>query len=87
MTNALSKPIPKKQKPAKASAFPIIPLWPRATCWAPEDKESLAGEKTRKIKLTLSTESGTPNGKTLDKEFKTFRPGGCHGRQSKLNHN
>jgi hypothetical protein len=74
MTNALSKPIPKKQKSTKAFAAPIIPLWPRAT-WAPEDKENLAGEKTRKIKLTLSTEPGNLNGKTLNKEFKIFRTG------------
>ena len=74
MTNALSKPIPKKLKSVKAFAGPIIPLWPRAT-WAPEDKENLAGEKTRKVKLTLSTEPGNLNGKTLNKEFKIFRTG------------
>jgi hypothetical protein len=70
----MSKPIPKKQKTVKAFAAPIIPLWPRAT-WAPEDKENQAGEKTRKIKLTLSTEPGVLNGNTLNKEFKIFRAG------------
>jgi hypothetical protein len=74
MTNAMSKPIPKKQRPSKAFATPIIPLSPRAT-WVPEDKENQAGEKTRKIKLTLSTEPGNLNGKTLNKEFKIFRTG------------
>jgi hypothetical protein len=34
-----------------------------------------AGEKTRKTKLTLSTEPGNENGKTLAKEFKIFRTG------------
>jgi hypothetical protein len=75
MIDALSKPIPKKQKPAKAFASPIIPLWPRAT-WDPEDKENLDGENARKIKLTLSTEPGNLNCKTLNKEFKMFRTGG-----------
>jgi hypothetical protein len=74
MTNAMSKAIPRKQKMAKAFAAPIIPLWPRAT-WAPETLKNQAGEKTRKIKLTLSTEPGNENGKTLTKEFKIFRTG------------
>ncbi len=74
MTNAMSKPIPRKQRPATAFATPIIPLSPRAT-WAPEDEENQAGEKTRKIKLTLLTESGNLNGKTPNKEFKIFRTG------------
>ena len=43
--------------------------------WAPEDKENLAGEKTRKVKLMLSTEPGNLNGKTLNKEFRIFRTG------------
>jgi hypothetical protein len=73
LTNALSKPIPKKQKLAKAFASPIIPLWPRAT-WAPEDKEDLAGQKDQA--MTLLTEPGNVNGKTLNKEFKTFKTGG-----------
>jgi hypothetical protein len=74
MTNAMSKAIPRKQKMTKAFAAPIIPLWPRAT-WAPEDSKNQAGEKSRKIKLTLSTEPGNLNGKTLNKEFKVFRAG------------
>jgi hypothetical protein len=50
-------------------------MWPRAT-WAPETLKNQAGEKTRKIKLTLSTgEPGNENGKTLTKEFKIFRTG------------
>jgi hypothetical protein len=76
MIDALYKPIPKKQKPAKAFASPIIPLWPRAT-WAPEDKDDLAGENTRKIKSRmLLTEPSNLRGKTLNKEFKIFRTGG-----------
>ena len=76
MTNAMSKPIPKKfnANASRTFAKAIIPLWPRAT-WAPEDKENQAGEKTRKVKLTLSTEPGNLNGKTLNKEFKIFRTG------------
>jgi hypothetical protein len=73
MTNSMSKPIPKKQKSAKAFANPIIPLWPRAT-WVPE-KENQAGEKARSLKLTLSTEPGNLNGKTLVKSFKIYRAG------------
>jgi hypothetical protein len=55
MTNSMSKATPRKQKMAKAFAAPTIPLWPRAT-WAPETLKNQATEKTRKIKLTLSTE-------------------------------
>jgi hypothetical protein len=69
MTNSTSKATPRKQKMA-----PMIPLWPRAT-WAPETLKNQAGEKTRKVKLTLSTEPGNENGKTLTKEFKIFRTG------------
>jgi hypothetical protein len=70
----MSKAMPRKQKMAKVFAAPMIPLWPRAT-WAPETLKNQAGEKTRKIKLTLSTEPGDENGKTLAKEFKIFRTG------------
>ena len=73
MTNALSKPIPKKQKPVKAFAKAIIPLWPRAT-WVPE-KENSNGEKMRSLKLELSTEPGNKEGRTLSKVFKIFRSG------------
>ena len=73
MTNSMSKPIPKKAKPIKAFAKPIIPLWPRAT-WVPE-KDNSAGEKTRSLKLELSTEPGNREGKTLQKSFKIFRSG------------
>jgi hypothetical protein len=59
---------------AKAFAAPTIPLLPRAT-WAPETQKNEAGEKTRKTKLTLLTEPGDENGKTLAKEFKIFRTG------------
>jgi hypothetical protein len=70
----MSKLIPKKPaKPIKAYARPIIPLFPRAT-WVPE-KENAAGEKTRSLKLELSTEPGNANGKTLTKSFKIFRSG------------
>jgi hypothetical protein len=75
MTNSMSKATPRKQKIAKAFAAPMIPLWPRAT-WAPETLKNQAGENTRKIKLTLLTEPGNENGKTLTKEFKIFRTGG-----------
>jgi hypothetical protein len=73
MMNALSKTIPKKARPYKAFARPIIPLWPRAT-WVPE-KENTAGEKMRSLKLELSTELGNKDGKTLMKSFKIFRSG------------
>jgi hypothetical protein len=76
MTNSMSKAMPRKQKMAKAFAAPMIPPWPRATCWAPETLNNQAGKKTRKMKLTLSTEPGNENGKTLAKEFKIFRTGG-----------
>ena len=70
----MSKPIPRKVSvQAKMLAKPIIPLWPRAT-WVP-DKENSVGEKTRSLKLTLSTEPGIVNGKTLTKSFKIFRNG------------
>jgi hypothetical protein len=74
MTNSLSKPIPRKPRQVKAFAKPIIPLWPRAT-WVPEKKENSAGEKTRSLKLELSTEPGTLNGKTITKSFKIYRAG------------
>ena len=73
MTNALSKPIPKKQKPVKAFARAIIPLWPRAT-WVPENENS-NGEKMRSLKLELSTEPGNKEGRTLSKVLKIFRSG------------
>jgi hypothetical protein len=74
MTNGLSKePIPRKPRPIKAFARPIIPLWPRAT-WVPE-KENAAGEKMRSLKLELSTEPGNKEGKTLTKSFKIFQAG------------
>jgi hypothetical protein len=57
----MSKPILKKQKQVKAFAKAIIPLWPRAT-WVPE-KENSVGEKTRSLKLKLSTEPGNKEGK------------------------
>jgi hypothetical protein len=63
MTNAMStKPIPKKQRQAKA--FPkafvkaIIPLWPRRSTWIPE-KESPDLEKTKNLELELSTSQET----------------------------
>jgi hypothetical protein len=73
MTNAMSKPIPRKPKPQKAFANSVIPIWPRAV-WVP-DKDNEAGEKSRTVKLTLSTEPGNINGKTLNKTFKIFRSG------------
>jgi hypothetical protein len=73
MNNALSKPVPKKPKPLRAFAKAIIPLWPRAT-WVPE-KENANGEKMRSLKLTLSTEPGNLQGRTLNKIFKIFRTG------------
>jgi hypothetical protein len=73
MTNAMSKPIPKKPKLQKLPAGSVIPLWPRAI-WVP-DKDNEAGEKSRTVKLTLSTEPGNLNGKTLNKTFKIFRSG------------
>jgi hypothetical protein len=73
MTNSMSLPIPKKQKQVKAFAKAIIPLWPRAT-WVP-DKENSVGEKTRTLKLELSTEPGDKDGKTLTKSFKIYRSG------------
>ena len=73
MTNALSKPIPKKAKPVRAFARAIIPLWPRAT-WVPE-KENSVGEKMRSLKLELSTEPGNKEGRTLSKSFRIFRSG------------
>jgi hypothetical protein len=73
MTNPVSKPIPKKQRQVKAFAQAIILLWPRAT-WVPE-KENSVGEKTRSLKLELSTKPGNLNGKTLTKSFKIYRSG------------
>jgi hypothetical protein len=74
MTNSLSKAIPRKQRQmAKAFAKPVIPLWPRAT-WVPE-KENAIGEKTRSLKLELSTEPGNLTGKHFTKSFKIFRTG------------
>ena len=74
MTNSLLKPIPKKIKQvAKIFVQPIIPLWPRAT-WVP-DMENSIGEKTRSLKLVLSTEPGNLNGKTLTKRFKIYHTG------------
>jgi hypothetical protein len=73
MTNAMSKPIPKKVNKVKAFAKPIIPLWPRST-WVP-DKENSVGEKMRSLKLELSTEPGTLSGKNITKSFKIFRSG------------
>ena len=69
----MSRPIPRKQKSVKAFANPMIALWPRAT-WVP-DKENQAGEKTRSIELTLSTEPGVSDGKTLTKSFKICQAG------------
>jgi hypothetical protein len=66
----MSKPIPRKPKQIKAFAKAIIPLWPRAT-WVP-DKENSVGEKTRSLKLVLSTEPGDKDGKTLTKSFKIY---------------
>jgi hypothetical protein len=73
MTNSLSKPFSKKQKPTRAFAKAIIPLWPRAT-WVPE-KEYVNGEKMRSLKLRLSTEPGNVNGRTLTKIFKISHSG------------
>jgi hypothetical protein len=66
----MSKPSPKKQRQVKAFAKDIIPLWLIAT-WVPE-KENSVGEKTRSLKLELSTEPGNFNGKTLTKSFKIY---------------
>jgi hypothetical protein len=76
MTNFLSKLIPKKPSrlSTKSYAKPIIPLYPRAT-WVPEKSENAAGEKSRSLKLELSTEPGNKDGKTLTKSFKIFRSG------------
>jgi hypothetical protein len=69
----MSKPIPRKPRPVKAFARPIIPLWPRVT-WVPE-KENATGEKMRSLKLESSTEPGNKYGKTLSKSFKIFCSG------------
>jgi hypothetical protein len=69
----MSKPIPKKQRQVKSFAKAVIALWPRAT-WVP-DKENADGEKTRSLKLTLSTEPGNLNGKNYSKLFKIYRSG------------
>jgi hypothetical protein len=72
MTNSTSKATPRKQKMAKAFAAPMIPLWPRAT-WAPETLKNQAGKKTRKTKLTLSTEPGNENGKKSPRSSRSFK--------------
>jgi hypothetical protein len=48
-------------------------LWLRAT-WVPK-KENSVGERTRSLKLELSTEPGDKEGKTLTKSFKIYRSG------------
>jgi hypothetical protein len=53
MTNAVSKPIPKKLRQIKAFAKAIrIPLWPSST-WVPE-KENSIGEKTRSLARVIN---------------------------------
>jgi hypothetical protein len=69
----MSEPIPKKLRQVKAFAKATIPLWPSST-WIPE-KENSIGEKTRSLKLELSTEPGALMGKNIIKSFKTFRSG------------
>jgi hypothetical protein len=71
----MSKPIPiKHNRPVKAFAKPIIPLWPRAT-WVPEKENAAGGEKMRSLKLELSTKPGNKEGKTLTKSFVIFCSG------------
>jgi hypothetical protein len=69
----MSKPIPKKLRQVKAFPKATIPLWPSST-WIPE-KENSIGEKTRSLKLELSTEPGALMGKNITKTFKIFRSG------------
>jgi hypothetical protein len=73
MTESMSEPIPKKLRQVKAFAKAMIPLWPSST-WIPE-KENSIGEKTRSLKLELSTEPGALMGKNITKSFKIFRSG------------
>jgi hypothetical protein len=70
----MSKPIPpKKLMQVKAFAKATIPLWPSST-WIPEKENSIC-EKTRSLKLELSTEPGALMGKNITKSFKIFRSG------------
>jgi hypothetical protein len=75
MADAMSEPIPKKQRQVEAFAEAMIPsLWcPRST-WVP-DKENSVGERTRSLQSELSTEPGDSNGKNLTKSFKICRSG------------
>jgi hypothetical protein len=72
MTDAMSKPIPKKQRQVKAFAKATIPLWP-GSAWVP-DKENSAGEKTRSLESELLTEPGDLCGKNSTKRFKIWDP-------------
>jgi hypothetical protein len=73
MTNSMYKPIPKNAEAHQSFCNGCHPPLAQSHLGTREGNSN--GEKTRSLKLVLSTEPNNKDGKTLTKSFEIFRSG------------